>query len=111
MDKPKFKGVLFLWSGSLISIILTFLLIRYRINPGPETVPLHYTIMVGVDLLGPGTTVYRIPLIGLVIVAVNFLLSRLVKSPGNVLYYLAAFVSFTVSFILLLSVLFLLRVT
>ena len=111
MDKPIFRGVLFLWVGTLVSIILSLLLIHYKIRPGSESLPLHYNVLVGVDLLGPGSSLYRIPAIGVVVVVINFLLSKFVKSPSNLLSYLAAFVSFVVGLVLLFGVLFLLRVT
>lgn len=104
------NSILFLNITSLLLIIVSFLLIQYKINPSSETMALHYNVLTGVDELGPGTHAYRIPGIALVLVGVNFLLGKTVRSPGNFLSLLFAITSFAVSAILVVAVLFILRV-
>lgn len=94
------------WLGSLVAISITFLLIRYKIAPTSEPLVLHYNVVVGVDLLGSGTELYRLPLIGLAITVINFTISKLVTSPNNFLSFLAGFVSLFVAVVLFAATLF-----
>lgn len=100
----------FFWLSALVINSITFLIIHYKIRPTAEPMALHYNVIVGVDMLGAGTNLYRIPFIGGLLLAVNFIISRLVKSPENFLAFLASFVSFAVAVFLLVAVLFVLRV-
>lgn len=107
----KSRTLLFLWIVAIASIIVTFFVIRYKIKPGNSAMALHYTILSGVDVYGRGTTIYQIPIIGLVVVLVNFALYRSLRRSRDFLAFLAALVSVAVGLALLLAVIFLLRVT
>jgi hypothetical protein len=48
---PK-NTVLFLWLGTVVTIIITFLAVYLKIKSAPQVVALHYNIIVGVDVLG-----------------------------------------------------------
>jgi hypothetical protein len=103
--------ILFLWIGSLVVSIISFLVIYFKINPtGAETYALHYTVLVGVDLLGKGTDLYKLPLVGVLMTGVNYGAYRLVKMPGNVLSFFLALISVVVNLVLFVAVLFLLQV-
>lgn len=104
------NGKMLFWLLALVINIITFLIIHYYIKPSRDSFVLHYNVIIGVDVLGKGTDLYRIPLIGVVLLVINVIVSKLVKSPGNFLGFLASVVSFSVSLILLVAVLFVLRV-
>lgn len=103
-------GQLLFWIGAVVVNIITFLVIYYKISPGSEPLVLHYNVILGVDIFGPGIELYRISIIGFVLLAINAAVSKLVKSPGDFLSFIASFVSFSVAVVLLAAVLFVLRV-
>lgn len=104
------SGNLFFWSIAILSIIVSFLIIYFKIRPTSEPMALHYNVIVGVDALGPGTHLYRIPLIGLIVLVVNILFSRFGKGASQSLVLLAGITSAVVAVILLCAVLFLLKI-
>lgn len=111
LPKQVTDSILFLWIGSFVAIIITFLVIFFKINPNPDsTYALHYTVLVGVDLLGKGSDFYKIPTVGLIIIAVNYGVYRLLRSPRNILSLFLALSSLLVSVILLIATFFLIRV-
>ena len=60
----------FLWVASAIFIIISFLIIYFKIKPqeSPDVpVALHYNVLVGVDLYGRSRNLFLIPLTGLII--------------------------------------------
>jgi hypothetical protein len=99
-----------MWIGSLAFNIITFLIINYKIRPTTEPLALHYNVITGVDTLGQGINLYRIPFIGISLLVVNLFFSKLVKSPKGFLSFVASFTSFAVSIILLVSILFILNI-
>lgn len=102
-----FREIWFLWLLCLISNIITFFIIRYKINPGNRPLALHYNVLVGVDWFGAGKNLYFIPAIGLVIAAANLMLFKTLGKDENFLSFLTAFVSLSIQIILLFAVLFL----
>lgn len=106
----KNNGKLFFWLGAIVANIITFLIIYYKIRPSHEPLALHYNVMIGVDVLGAGTQLYRIPFIGGLLLAVNFIIAKLVKSPSDFLSFLASLISFIIAAMLLVAVLFVLRI-
>lgn len=105
------RTILFLWLASVIATIVTFLIIFFKINPNPDsTYALHYTVLVGVDLLGKGTDFYKIPAVGGSITIVNYVLYRALRSPRNILSFFLGLSSLFVTVILLVATLFLLKV-
>lgn len=105
------RTILFLWLSSVVATIITFLIIYFKINPNPDTTyALHYTVLVGVDLLGKGTDFYKIPIVGAAITIVNYGMFRTLRSPSNVLSFFLALSSMLVTVTLLVATLFLLRV-
>lgn len=57
--------------GSLIINIVNWGLITFFIRPADFPIILHYNVYFGVDVIGPWWQVYFLPLIGLLLLAVN----------------------------------------
>lgn len=99
------------WLISLVTIIITFLIVFFKINPDSQsTYALHYSVLVGVDLLGSGTNFYKLPGIGLVVLLVNYFIFRYLKSPKNILSFFLSLFTCVVSLVMLSATLFLIRV-
>ncbi len=69
------QSLWFLWVGALIINTISFLTIWYKIHPSGLPVALHYTVLSGIDILGPGTELYKVPFIGSLVFVVNLILS------------------------------------
>lgn len=102
--------ILFLWIASLIFTIITFLLIYYKVSSVEPSVILHYNIITGVDLFGKKISLYKIPLTGLFVFAINYFISRSLKKDKEFLSFLASVLTLIVSSTLLVAVIFLLKV-
>src|ERR1051326_6418134 len=98
---------LFLWTTTLFVIIITFLAAYLKIRSAPQTLALHYNVIVGVDVLGSRTKLYQVPLTSVVIAIVNFLLIRSLRLRQNFLPVMLAATSLVASVIILVGMLFL----
>ncbi|MCL5008971.1 MAG: hypothetical protein M1400_01365 [Patescibacteria group bacterium] len=98
---------LFLWALCLIFNIITFLFIYYKILPSGNTFALKYNVITGVEWYGKGYNLYQIPLVGLAILSLNYLLSRLLRHRADFLAAMAIFVTLVVQLLLLAAALFL----
>lgn len=78
-------------SGNLVlSILLNFIItcwLYLKIIPQVEPIALRYTIYFGIDLIGPWWHVFIFPLIGLIIIIINFILAYLVFLKVKILAY------------------------
>lgn len=105
------KKILFLWSGSLIFIIITFLIVFFKIRPtSSATFALHYNVLFGVDTFGSGNEFYKLPIISLIVTGINFLIYKFVTGKDTILSFVLVLSAFLVSLIILVATLFLLRV-
>lgn len=98
---------LFLWALCLIFNIITFFFIYYKILPTGNTFALKYNVIVGVEWYGKGYNLYQIPLVGLAIIGLNYVLSRLLKHRSDFLSAMSIFVALTVQGVFLAAVVFL----
>lgn len=73
------KNIFFFVTASLIILILSVLIIVFRIQPYGSIVPLHYDIFFGIDRIGPWHYTLLQSLIALGIIVINFFI-------GYVLY-------------------------
>lgn len=97
----------FLEAISLLANSISWAVLRFKVRPGAEILPLHYNIFYGTDAVGRGYQLYFVPLIGLFIFAVNlgFSLALERRDPfGSKMLACASFVS---QLVILLAVLFL----
>ena len=69
-----------MYSAIIIGLILLNWLLVYviNINVGRDLVVLHYNVDSGVNLVGNAGQVYIIPLTGVVVFAINFILSAFI---------------------------------
>ena len=109
LSQPR-TALLFLWSATVLVIIITFLAAYLKIRSAPQTLALHYNIIIGVDVLGSRTKLYQVPLTSVVIAFINLLLSRLLRLKQNFLPLLLAAVSLTCALVILAGLLFLYQV-
>jgi hypothetical protein len=100
---PYFSNVLFLWMVCLAINIITFVYIFFKIRPGKQTMALNYNVLIGVETFGKGINLYFIPAVGILILIINWLLFKFVKSNKNIFSPLAIFVSILTELVLLLS--------
>lgn len=104
------KILLFLWFFAVVISSITFLFIYYKIKPSDAPLALHYNIIVGVDLLGKGTDLYKLPIISFAIIGVNVLLSQLLKRWQPEIQIFIAALSLLISAVLLFATLLLFSV-
>ncbi len=71
-----FRNILFQLGLSLLINIISWLIILTQIHPSSEILPLHYNVFYGADLSGKGYYLYLIPLAGLALLVINYILYR-----------------------------------
>jgi hypothetical protein len=99
------------WSIAIVLFIVTLGAVFFKMRNAPDTIALRYNIIIGVNEIGNKYELLKIPLTGLVIGAVNFALIRFQKFDRQFLPLLAAMATVGVNAFLLLSVLFLFKVS
>lgn len=70
------KQFLFLWIAALLANIITFFWIIFKNNLQGPNVALKYSVQAGVLWYGDGRNLYYLPVLGLVILAINFILFK-----------------------------------
>ncbi len=103
--------LLWLWVTSFILFIITLVAVFFKINSAPETIALHYNIIVGVNEVGNKYELLKLPATGLLIGVINFVLARVQKFDKTFLPFLAGLVTVIVNALLLIAALFLFRVS
>lgn len=79
-DLKRYFVLLCLGISAILNVFLWVYAVIGGTGLGDEAV-LHYDALQGIDLIGPGNDFFVLPLVGLIIIGVNFLLSALsVKS-------------------------------
>lgn len=76
------------FSLSLVLWFFSFAWLYFKIEPQVEPVALRYTVYFGIDLIGPWWYVYLIPLIGLIILTINFTGAYLIYLNTKILAHL-----------------------
>ena len=74
-----------------------------KINPEMTTIPLHYNVFLGIDKIGYWYNAFYLPLIGLVILIINFILAIYAYSKKSLASYFLSTSSFFVQIILAAS--------
>lgn len=82
----------------------------WRLKDAAEFVPLHYNIYFGIDRLGPYYQLFSLPFLGLLFIAVNFLLGAAFFSKEKLLSQILAGISSFSQLILILASIFILLV-
>ena len=93
-----------LTSGAVLNIIIWILAIS-KFGYTQETVPLHYSVVYGIDFVSSSRQIYQLPAAGLVIWLVNAWLGRMVFQEGKIFSYFLIVGSVFGQLILLLALL------
>lgn len=100
-----------MWGSSAVLFIVTLAAVFFKIHSAPDTIALHYNIIVGVNEVGNKYELLKIPLTGFLIGVINFMLARIQKFDKTFLPFLASLVTVLVNALLLIAALFLFRVS
>ena len=109
--QPGLQKIYVLWGSSIVLFIVTLIAVYFKISGAPETIALRYNVIVGVNEVGNKYELLKIPLTGLFIGIVNFILARVQKFDQTFLPFLASLVTVIVNALLLMAALFLFRVS
>lgn len=97
------------WINLIIAVfinLLAWILIFINIQPGDKLIVLHYTYNFGVDLVGKWSEVPLIPLLGIVILFINFVLSEVISKRNMVFSNFLVVLSSVVQLFIFLSIIF-----
>jgi hypothetical protein len=72
-------------------------------QPEVTAIPLHYNVFLGIDLIGQWYHAFILPLIGLVVVIVNFILAFALYSKKILISYFLSFTSLLTQLILIVA--------
>lgn len=103
--------IFLLWGTAIVLFIVTLIVVYFKINNAPETIALRYNVIIGVNEIGNKYELYKIPITGLLITGINFILVKVQKFDKNFLPFLAGLISVAVNLILLTAAIFLFRVS
>lgn len=80
---------LILWLGllSLVTNVIIWIIIIQHFSFQEELVPLHYNVYFGVDVIGRKQWLFNLPLIGICIFVINFLLGWVIYKNEKVASY------------------------
>ncbi len=98
------------WTISVVVFIITLIVILIKIFNSSDVVALRYNVIIGVSEIGSRYQLLQLPLTGLLIGVVNFILTKLNKSNQQILPLLASIVTLAVNAILLFAALLLFQV-
>jgi len=79
-------------------------------NPEFTTIPLHYNVFFGIDQFGKWYFAFVLPLIGIIILIVNFVLAISIYSKKSLASYFLTIASFLVQLTLAVSSLFIIMI-
>jgi hypothetical protein len=96
---------------ALLLNIITWLYIYMVIEPSEELVPLHYSVVYGADYVDKGYYIYILPLTGLVILFLNYMLYHYISKKEIFAGKLLIISALAVQIFLFIAVLFLKSVT
>jgi hypothetical protein len=102
---------MWMWGSAAVLFIVTLVAVFFKINNAPETIALHYNIIIGVNEVGNKYELLKIPLTGLLIGIINFVLARVQKFDKTFLPFLAGLVTVIANALLLIATLFLFSVS
>ena len=98
------------WIAAIVAFIITLIVILIKIFNSSDVVALRYNVIIGVSEIGGRYQLLQLPLTGLLIGVVNFILTKLNKSNQQILPLLASTVTLAINIILLFAALLLFQV-
>ena len=106
--KNKVIGLSFL-IGFLLNILLCGYL-YFQIKPQEEPFLLHYNIFLGIDLIGSWWQIYYIPILGLIILLINFIIGWLIFIKAKILCYFLVITALISQIFLIISTIFIILI-
>lgn len=88
--KTRFVSIVF--GASLLMNVVLYIILYLRI-PRLDQITLHYNIFFGIDLLGAWHQVFGLPILGSVVIIVNFILLVVLYDSEKTLVYFAGIVA------------------
>lgn len=103
LRKNLFFGNKIIASNLILSVLLNLIMIvglYLQVAPRVGPVALRYTIYFGIDLIGPWWQVFMFPLIGIVIIILNFVLAYVIFLKVKLLSYFLVLTSSLIQILL-----------
>ena len=105
------KNLKFFLKNKLVTIILSSSILvnlfiwlnLFRIEKTNDLIPLHYNIYFGIDYVGEWYKLFTIPMVGLIIIAINFFLALLIYFENKFIAYILLSTALFIQIILILS--------
>lgn len=91
-----------LTAGIVINIIIWILFLS-KFGVSSEPAPLHFSVVYGIDFVGPSYRIYQIPLVGLVVLVLNWYFAGRVRGRLGPVGYFLTFGALFVQVVLLLA--------
>ncbi|MBU1148861.1 hypothetical protein KKI23_02100 [Patescibacteria group bacterium] len=107
-DKPSERNIFLIYLLGFLVNLSIWIYIFTQIKPQENPIPLHYNIYFGIDLIGSWYNIYLMPLSGLIILILNYLLARALLDKGILLKYMLSISAALCQIIVLLASIFLL---
>lgn len=95
---------------SLIINIIHWLYLYRNIKPADQKILLHYNVIYGRDIVGPGRLAYLIPAIALGALLLNAVLAKVLYKKEKLVSYFLSFSTVTVQLIFLIASIVLVRI-
>ena|SRR3990167_1431138 len=99
----KNKLILISESAAVLLNIVLWIALAGKFGLRNISIPLHSNVIAGIDLIGNSREVYELPAAGLVVIAVNFFLSRFVLEKGDIWKYFLAISAAFIQVLLLIA--------
>lgn len=111
-SSPIFKNRLVVWFFvvNVLFLGIDFFYIFLKLGAKQDLIPLHYNIYFGVDYIASKNQIFKLPLMGVVVLGVNYFLGWLVYKHEKFVCYILIFVSLLVSIILMFATVFILNI-
>ncbi len=90
--------------SALFFNILSWVFLIYFIKPSAYPLPLHYNIYFGVDLIGAYSRIFTLPLVGFLIILMNFILAFWFYLKDRLVSYILLLTSSVVQIFILIGV-------
>lgn len=88
---------------SLALNIIHWLVLYFKLKPGVSNVLLHYNVVLGSDLIGPGIYLYLVPATALILLIINWGLASSLYKKEKLASYFLAFATIAIQLIFLIA--------
>lgn len=88
---------------SLALNIIHWLVLYFKLKPGMSNVLLHYNVVYGSDLIGPGLYVYLVPAAALILLIINWTVASSFYKKEKLASYFLAFATIAIQLIFLIA--------